>query len=153
MSLPPKLSYEDNAAGMVSSSEPATAPTITPSASKAKSKAKSKVKPKSATKPKSEASKTSSRNAAKEIPSTSNELLETTVLENGLAVTEMGFILGISGSVEEAERQVYEHMQGLHEGRDPYRLASQSYLVRGESVPWYVCEMCKDEEEGMHTKS
>jgi hypothetical protein len=71
--------------------------------------------------------------------------LESIILKNESAATEIELILEVHNLVEEAERQLYQHAQGWHEGRDPYGLASQPYLLRGEPVPWWVCKMCKEE--------
>lgn len=95
-------------------------------------------------------SKDSKRKVAKGDLSLPSRSLEITAVETGLAVaTEEGITTEVHDSAKEAEQQLFQHAQGWHEGRDPYGLASQPYLWRGEPVPWWVCGMCKEEGERM----
>jgi hypothetical protein len=48
---------------------------------------------------------------------------------------------------EDAEdREERDHRNGLHEGRDPYGLASKPFLDRGERLPWGRCVECEKEK-------
>ena len=102
-----------------------------------------------APKRKPKTSRNSKGKAAKEDLSLSRKFLESTAFETGsAAAAEEKTTIEIHKSAKEAEWQLFQHGLGWHEGRDPYGLASQPYLWREELVPWWVCRMCKEEDEG-----
>jgi hypothetical protein len=43
-------------------------------------------------------------------------------------------------------REWLDHERGLHEGRDPYGLASRPYLDAGLTMPWRYCETCANKD-------
>ncbi|KAG9187635.1 hypothetical protein G6011_05506 [Alternaria panax] len=136
--------HQDNKVPEASHSvpEPAATTTIAPPAPSTKSK------------PKSKAGKSSKENVAKGDLSSSTKSKKSLAIENdAVPATEMEIVSKVHDRAEEAEYQAFQHGRGAHEGRDPYGLASQPYLLQGQPVPWWVCRMCKEDDERMRERS
>jgi hypothetical protein len=114
-------------------------PETAPESSTARKKMKSKSKPKTIPKAPSRW-KVAKGNVPTTLESTGDPRIENDPAIAGVRTEE-------HDAKDEAPSELDEHRMGRHLGRDPYGLASMSYIERGLPVPWAVCELCEEEEK------
>jgi hypothetical protein len=114
---------------------PKTAPKSSTSRKKLKSKSKPKTIPKAPSR-----WKVAKGNVPTTLESTGDPSIENDPAIAGVRTEE-------HDAKDEAPSELDEHRMGRHLGRDPYGLASMSYIERGLPVPWAVCELCEEEKK------
>ncbi|KAF1945086.1 hypothetical protein EJ02DRAFT_463669 [Clathrospora elynae] len=72
---------------------------------------------------------------------------------NPIQVTLAPLPADIQAEPNAAEHERRDHLEGRHEGRDPYGLASRPYIDAGEPVPWRHCKMCEEEQAWQYART